>query len=67
MHVSQSLRPFLGFLFAPPGQQTGQTPAPRYLWPRPQVFQPPLFAFGTIVSPFGMTLKQLNRRANELA
>lgn len=27
-------------LVAPPGQQTGQLPGPRHLWPREQVFQP---------------------------
>jgi len=26
--------------FAPPGQQIGHGPGPRYLWPRVQVFQP---------------------------
>ena len=28
------------FFLAPPGQQTGQGPEPRYLCPRLQVFQP---------------------------
>lgn len=28
------------YFFFPPGQQTGQAPAPRYLCPRLQVFQP---------------------------
>ena len=27
---------------APPGQQIGHGPGPRYLWPRVQDFQPPL-------------------------
>lgn len=29
-----------------PFHQVGQPPAPRYLWPRAHVFQPPLFALG---------------------
>jgi hypothetical protein len=36
---------FFFFFSAPPGRQTGQGSAPRYLWPRVHVFQPPRFAF----------------------
>jgi hypothetical protein len=37
---------FAACFFARPGLQMGQGPAPRYLWPRLQVFQPPRFGFG---------------------
>ena len=37
---------FAARFFARPGLQIGHGPAPRYLWPRLQVFQPPRFGFG---------------------
>src|SRR5688572_15598449 len=37
-----SVRLFSRRRLAPPGQQIGQGPAPRYLWPLTQVFHPPV-------------------------
>jgi hypothetical protein len=42
------------FFLAPPGQQIGQTPAPRYLCPRLQVLQPLAVGLFAVLFPVAM-------------
>ena len=53
------------FCFDPPGRfplhQIGQPAVPRYLWPLVQVFQPPRFALGVVLSDRGVKLRNFSK------